>query len=153
MIDNQQGPKLPRHMSFGWLIAVLGNDMANSLDGHLKKIGLNISLWPTLFALWEEDGLTQTELTNRCNTAHYTTTRLLDTLEKMELVERQPHPTSRRAHLVYLTKKGRELEAEATSLAKQCNDEILSGLSADEKELVHSLMLRMIKKRNPDMKF
>lgn len=54
------------------------------LDKHLKEIGLNIDLWPTWFALWEEDGLTQPELTSRCNTAHYTTTPLFDSLEQKD---------------------------------------------------------------------
>ncbi len=147
MTDHQ--PELPRHTSFGWLIAVLGADMAHALDNRLKEIGLNISLWPTLFALWEEDGLTQSELTSRCNTAHYTTTRLLDSLEKMALVERRPHPTSRRAHLVYLTEKGRELEATAVPLAKACNDEFLSGLSPAERTQIQSLIHKIIINRNP----
>ncbi|WDE08720.1 MarR family transcriptional regulator [Thalassomonas viridans] len=152
MTDNQYQPELPRHMSFGWLIAVLGADMASTLDKHLKEIGLNIGLWPTLFALWEEDGLTQSELTSRCNTAHYTTTRLLDSLEKMELVERRPHPTSRRAHLVYLTEKGRELESKAAPLAKQCNEEFLSALSSSERAQITGLVKKVIAGRNPKLK-
>lgn len=146
MEDKQ--PALPRHKSFGWLIAVLGADLANELDSRLKGIGLNIGLWPTLFALWEQDGLTQTELTSRCNTAHYTTTRTLDSLEKMALVERRPHPTSRRAHLVYLTAKGRDLEIEATQLAKNINAEFLAHLSESEQNEISPLIMKILQGRN-----
>ena len=143
IIDNQYEPKLPRDKSFGWQIAVLGANMSESLDKELKSIGLSINQWPTLFALWEKDGLTQTELTSRCNTAHYTTTRLLDSLEKIGVVERQPHPTSRRAHLVYLTEKGRNLEVEAVAKAQAVNAKFLSSLSKKDQEQIMSLILKM----------
>ncbi|KZM40474.1 hypothetical protein OA92_07635 [Marinomonas sp. SBI22] len=137
--------KLPRHTSFGWLIAVLGGQMANGLDTRLKEIGLHIGLWPTLFALWEEEGLTQTELAHRCQTAHYTTTRVLDSLEKLELVERRAHPTSRRAFQIFLTEKGRSLEVEGTSRANECNQEFLSALTPEESDELHRLVAKVIK--------
>lgn len=152
IIDNQHAPELPRHMSFGWKIAVLAADLSESLDNELKTIGLTINQWPTLFALWEEDGLTQSELTSRCNTAHYTTTRLLDSLEKIGLVERRPHPTSRRAHLVYLTDKGRNLEKEAVAKAKAVNEEFLTWLSEEEQEQISSILLKIIVSKNPQTK-
>ena len=150
-MKDKQHPVLPRHTSFGWLVAVLSADVANSFDARLKEIGLNIGFWPTLFALWEEDGITQSELTNRCKTAHYTTTRVLDSLEKMDLVKRHPHPTSRRAHLVYLTEKGRSLEHEATLLAMQCNEEFLSHLSPNEQNEITTLIFKIIAGRNASL--
>lgn len=135
-------------MSFGWKIAVLAESMSTSLDKELRQIGLSINQWPTLLVLWNEDGLTQSELTARSNTAHYTTTRLLDTLEKMKLVERCSHPKSRRAHLVYLTEKGRALTKEAVAKAALVNEKFFDGFSANEKEQLELLILRMIKAQN-----
>ncbi len=135
---------LPRHTSFGWLIAVLASQLESDLDSRLREIGLNIGSWPTLFALWEEDGLTQTELTNRCHTAHYTTTRTLDALEKQGLVERRPHPTSRRSHLVCLTARGKKLETSATAMAQACNEDVLSALSAKERTQLNTLILKLL---------
>ncbi|UXI03376.1 MarR family winged helix-turn-helix transcriptional regulator [Photobacterium sp. TY1-4] len=80
--------------------------------------------------------MTQSELAARCQTANYTTTRVLDTLEKLALVERRKHPTSRRAYQIFLTEQGRALEAEATALAKACNHEFLSALSEAERDLL-----------------
>lgn len=151
MNAGKKGPKLPRVTSFGWLVAVLGSELAQSLDNKLRAKGLSLSLWPTLFALWEEDGLTQTELTIRCSTAHYTTTRVLDTLETKGLVERRPHPESRRAHLVYLTKEGKKIEEELTGEAIQTNEEFLAPLSADEQAHLKSLIFKIISERLPDV--
>lgn len=144
MSENQNEPRLPRQTSFGWLIAVLGSQLATDLDTRLQGIDLNIGLWPTMFALWEEEGLTQAELASRCQTAGYTTTRVLDALEKLQLVERRPHPTSRRAYQIFLTEKGRALEAAGTDMAKACNAEFLAPLSDEESEQLHRLVAKVI---------
>lgn len=147
MTDNTPKNRLPRQTSFGWLIAVLGDQMAQGLDEKLKEIGLNIGLWPTLFVLWEEEGLTQTELSKRCQTAHYTTTRVLDSLEKLGLVERRAHPTSRRAYQIFLTKKGRDLELEGTRKANECNQDFLNALTPEENKQLHTLIAKVIKSK------
>lgn len=125
--------------------------MGNCLDSALKELGININQWPTLFALWEQDGLTQSELTSKCGTAHYTTTRILDSLEKLNLVERQPHPTSRRAHLVYLTEQGRKLETTAVTKAQSINSEFLDVLTAQEQEQLQALVWKLITTRMPEL--
>ena len=152
IIDDKHSPVLPRHLSFGWNVAVIAAGLSERLDGELRSVGLSINHWPTLFALWEQDGLTQSELTNRCNTAHYTTTRLLDSLEMLELVERRPHPTSRRSHMVYLTDKGRGLEEKAVAKAKEVNKEFLSALSQDEQKQLSEILLKIICSHKPEIK-
>ncbi|MEX1056856.1 MAG: MarR family transcriptional regulator [Natronospirillum sp.] len=141
-------PALPREASFGWLVAVLGIDMASSLERRLKPIGLNLTVWPTLFALWEEDGITQTELAKRCRTANYTTTRGLDALEEKGLIKRHAHPTSRRTHLVYLTDAGRSLETQGTNEAYAANEEFLSALTDAEREDIKRLIKKIIASRD-----
>lgn len=131
----------------GWLIAVLGNEMAAALDARLKELGLKISMWPTLLMLWQEDGLTQTELSTRCRTAHYATTRTLDALEKKGLIERKQHPSSRRAHQVFLTEAGKALRHEGLKSAIETNEEFLSPLSENETQTLLKLLLKLVESR------
>lgn len=144
MITEKKTAQLPRHLSFGWLVAVLGGQMANALEEELKGLDLNITLWPTLFALWEEEGLSQAELATRCQTANYTTTRVIDALEKLELVERRKHPTSRRSYQIFLTPKGRELETPCATIATTVNDSFLSALTDDERQQMLTLISKII---------
>lgn len=102
----------------GWHVAVLARKMATQLDSELKKYGLKIAYWPTLFLLWEQEGLSQTELAQACMTEHYTTTRVLDKLESLGLIERRADPERRRTFRIYLTPKGRELEKPLTEAAR-----------------------------------
>lgn len=136
-----------RHSSLGWLIAVLGNYMAAALDDRLKELDLRITLWPTLMILWQEDGLTQTELSARCRTANYTTTRMLDVLEKKNIIERKSHPTSRRSHLVYLTDLGQSLKIEGITRAMETNNGFMSALSENEQETLINLVNKVINSR------
>ena len=133
-----------RMNSMGFLVAVLGTGLANALDESLKDLGLKITLWPTLLMLWDEDGLTQSELSERCRTANYTTTRMLDTLEKKGLIERKPHPTSRRAHLVYLTEEGKALKPKGLERAMSINKDYLSVFTDKESETFMALLNKLV---------
>jgi len=136
--------KLARKDSLGWLIAVLSEQMKNELDTSLKKHGLNIGLWPTLFALWQEEGITQTELAKRCMTAHYTTTRTLDRMVSMGLVERHTDPESRRSFRIYLTKKGNSLEIPLTREAKTVNQIFINRLNKIDGEQLVSTLQKLV---------
>lgn len=138
------GNKLKREKSLGWLIAVLSEQMKTELDNRLKQHGLNIGLWPTLFALWQEEGLTQTELSKRCMTAHYTTTRTLDRMESMGLLERRADPDSRRSFRIYLTEKGKSFEAPLTGEAKSVNQMFMGRLSKLDGDQLVSLLQKTI---------
>ena len=144
MVDDKKQPELARRDSLGWLVAVLHSQMAAELDERLKGLELNLGLWPSLFVLWEKEGLTQSELATRCQTAHYTTTRVLDTLEKKGLVERRKHPSSRRAYQIFLTDAGRALEKPAVAEANACNEAFLASLPIEQQRQLRTLLLKVI---------
>jgi len=129
-----------RQTSFGWLINVLANDASKLFDNELKKHGLTIALWPTLMCLWEEEGVTQRDIAKKSKVENSTTTRTLDKLEKLGLVERQADPTSRRSFRIYLTDEGRALKNELIPIPAGLNKEYLSVLeSSEQKELIRLL--------------
>lgn len=136
--------QLTRDQSFGWHVAVLARKMALILDSELKKYDLKISHWPTLFLLWEREGLSQTELAQGCMTEHYTTTRILDRLEILGLIERRADPLSRRTFRIFLTKKGRSLEKPLVKMANDINEQFLGSLSTKNKKETFIKMLQII---------
>lgn len=131
---------MKRNESLGWQIAVLAKNMAQDLDEALKAHDLKIGYWPTLFLLWEEEGLSQTELAKGCMTEHYTTTRTLDKLEILGLVERRPDPQSRRTFRIFLTDKGRRLQKPLTAEAEKINEKYLAPLSETKKESIIKML-------------
>jgi len=82
--------------------------------------------------LWEEDGLTQVELSNRSQIDRTTIGGLIDRLEQSGLLVRLPHPEDRRAYRISLTDSGKKLEQELTPLAEELHQAILARLSPEE---------------------
>jgi DNA-binding MarR family transcriptional regulator len=133
-----------RKTSFGWMINVIAGQAAKKLEIELKKQGLTIALWPTLMCLWEEEGVTQSEISAKSKVENSTTTRTLDKLENLGLVERRADPKSRRSFRIYLTKKGREIQKTISPLPTAVNQELLSSLDEAEQADMIRLLQKMV---------
>jgi len=138
--------KFDRQSSFGWLVNVVANQAAKSFEARLKEHGMTLALWPTMMCLWEEEGVTQREIAQKSKVENSTTTRTLDKLEKLNLVERQPDPNSRRSFRIYLTKEGRALKEVLLPLPIEVNKQMLSSLDNDEQQQLISLLQKMVAK-------
>ena len=126
-----------REESFGWLVNAMAHYMSKSLDIELRKHGLSVL---TLMCLWEQEGVTQREIAKKSKVESSTTTRTIDKLEKLGLVQRQVDPNSRRSFRIYLTDKGRALQKEITPIPLSVNHHILSALdSSEQKEMIRLL--------------
>ena len=71
-------------------------------------------------------------------------TNRLDRLEEMGFVERLPDPADRRGRLVALTDPGRELVDTAVVDHLANEDRLLSGLDADEREQLATLLRKLL---------
>ena len=74
---------------------------------------------------------------------------LLDELEERGFVERKRDPNDRRRHLVRLTADGKKTLRKLRALAGRLDDDFLAPLSDDEREALHSLLLRLAEVHEP----
>lgn len=113
---------------------------------YKEKFG-NYELTPQQFGLlrflWEEDGITQVELSTRSQIDRTTIGGLIDRLEQSGLLERLPHPEDRRAYRISLTQAGRALEAELTPLTVELNRAILEPLSPAEVKTLLTILQKL----------
>ncbi|MFA0145576.1 MarR family winged helix-turn-helix transcriptional regulator [Vibrio lentus] len=133
-----------RQNSFGWMINVVANKASKDFDIELKQHGLSLALWPTLMCLWEEEGITQRDIAAKSKVENSTTTRTLDKLEKLELVERRADPNSRRSFRIYLTEKGKALEEQLVPIPIRLNKELMNELDAEEQQQMITLLQKMV---------
>ncbi|BCS53410.1 MarR family winged helix-turn-helix transcriptional regulator [Geobacter sp. SVR] len=82
--------------------------------------------------LWQQDGLTQVELSEKSQVDRTTVGGLIDRLERTGMVERQPHPQDRRAHMIRLTPKGKTMEDQLTDAAQRVMEQFTAGLADTE---------------------
>ncbi|MEY2638928.1 MAG: hypothetical protein RIR90_410 [Bacteroidota bacterium] len=119
--------------------------VARRLQKNFRQAGLEITIeqWSVLYHLWKEDCLSQQELCNRTFRDKPSITRLIDNLEKQNLVKRMPSKTDRRINLVCLTEAARGLQQITIDLANQTMDEALVGVSKTEIETVRQVLQRV----------
>jgi len=119
--------------------------VARRLQKNFRAAGLEITIeqWSVLYHLWKEDGLSQQELCNRTFRDKPSITRLIDNLEKQELVNRMPSSSDRRINLVALPNKAKEMQQLTIDLANQTMNEALIGVKKEDIELVKQVFQRV----------
>ncbi len=119
--------------------------VARRLQKNFRAAGLEITIeqWSVLYHLWKEDGLSQQELCNRTFRDKPSITRLIDNLEKQNLVNRMPSSTDRRINLVSLTDKAKDMQQLTIDLANQTMNEALNGVKKEDIDLVKQIFQRV----------
>lgn len=110
------------------------------LQQRIGELGLTLGTWYFLRALWEEDGLSQRELSQRIGTMEPTTVSALNAMERLDLVRRERDPHDKRRRRVFLTDYGRSLKGEALRLLGELDRQALDGLSKREIDQLHLLL-------------
>ena len=104
------------------------------LSNNFKHYGVNITpeQWTVLIYLWEKDGVTQQELCNATFKDKPSMTRLIDGMERLNLVVRISSKEDRRINLIHLTRTGRDIEEKSRFIANKTLKEALKGLTIEE---------------------
>ena len=94
---------------FGTLIDRNMKIIRNNYLKVFKEIGLDITTeqWVLMDCLYQQNGMSQTELANGSFKNAPTVSRIIDLLCKKELTERQRFDNDRRRYKVFLTQKGK----------------------------------------------
>lgn len=109
----------------------------------LEGIGLYRGQTPVLRALWETEGLTQTELIARMKITPATMTKMLQRMEKAGFIYRKPDPADQRVSRVYLTDAGRAIQQEVEAVWLRMSEETFANFTPEESALLGQFLLRM----------
>ena len=96
----------------------------------LEPLGLTYPQFVVLMALWEEDGVSISQLANRAGLSKPTMTPLLKRLEHKGLIERQTLPDNERQKCIALTEQGRKLSRSSTEITEKVL--CATGLTLDQ---------------------
>jgi DNA-binding MarR family transcriptional regulator len=108
--------------------------IARRLQKKFNNAGLNLTIeqWSVLYHLWKQEGISQQELCNATFRDKPSITRLVDNLERLDLVKRVPSENDRRINLIYLTKQAQKLQEQSMGLAEETLNEALETVPAEK---------------------
>ena len=119
---------------FGILNGRISTLINRDLYNRFRKadLGITAEQWTILAILWQKDKVTQQTLSDITLRDKPSITRLIDNLEKQNLVVRISDSSDRRVNLIYLTPKGIDLEKQASIIINEVVNKILDEISNDE---------------------
>lgn len=134
---------LDQHLCFALYATSLA--MTKLYKPVLEPLGLTYPQYLVMLVLWEQDGITVSQLGERLALDSGTLTPLLKRLEGADLVQRLRDTADERRVLLRLTPAGRALKAPAAAVPKALAD--ASGCTVDElvdlKTRLHALRQRL----------
>ena len=139
--------KLESEITLGMLIGQIHRLSTKRFVQNSHMHGLEISLdqWLVLGPVWKNDGISQKEISEYCGKDKTSVTKIIDTLEKKNLVVRVTDQLDHRVKRVVLSQKGRELFLSALPVMAQTRDELRNGISDKEIEALKSILSKIYK--------
>nr|WP_319265122.1 MarR family transcriptional regulator [uncultured Draconibacterium sp.] len=126
----------------GYLLTKSSVLMKRKLSDLIKNAGYTITLeqWIILNTLWDNEGLIQTEIAKRAFKDKTNLTRILDKMERDDLVVRNRSKENRREYRITITKNGTKIFRELIPLVQNHNEKIMQIFESDERnQLINSL--------------
>ncbi|MDR0325098.1 MAG: MarR family transcriptional regulator [Oscillospiraceae bacterium] len=93
---------------------------------------ITIDHFAILFRLWQQDSLTQQQLCDLTCKNKSNLTRILDTMEKKDMLRRNLNPADRRSFIISLTEYSRSLQAPVTEIALKYSDRFFSRINDED---------------------
>ncbi|HTH98132.1 MAG TPA: MarR family winged helix-turn-helix transcriptional regulator [Stellaceae bacterium] len=138
--DGAPKPVLLFDRSVGYQIRTTHRMVQRALQARIEPHGVTPGMWYFLRVLWDEDGLTQRELSRRVGTMEPTTMSAIQAMENAGFVRRERNAADRRKINIYLTPAGRALETQLLPSGIDVVESATKGFSQREIDLLLSLL-------------
>ena len=116
--------------------------IARRLQKKFNNASLNITIeqWSVLYHLWKQDGISQQDLCNATFRDKPSITRLVDNLEKLDLVKRVASDSDRRINKIFVTKHSMKLQEQTMELAEETLNEALESVPPEKIEVCKEVL-------------
>jgi DNA-binding MarR family transcriptional regulator len=145
----------PLELSIGAQVKLTQRLLSRTLQSVLLPYDIPIGMWYFLRAMWQEDGMTQREISRRVGATAPTSVEQLRNMEARGLVARRPSQADRRKVHFFLTEEAIALKGQLMTVPQEIDRLALNGLSPGEIGFLR-LALRHVQKnleRNPHIEF
>ena len=141
-----------RTTSLGWMIQRIARRLDAAMEQRLSRHDMTVQQFAVMMTVLETEALSQSEIGERFGMPAYAISRAIDHLEDLGLVERRPHPTSRRTLTIHPTGEGRAISEALFGIVKEVNDELAAALSPSERSQLQALLSQVVRAGTPGPK-
>ena len=127
----------------GKYIAILSRQLNIYFAHELSETELNASELVYLAQLYAHDGLTQEEMAKELSVDKAATARVMQSMEKKNLIVRKTDEKDKRAKRVFLTEKATRFEDRIREIQKDWITYITQDMTMEESEKFYSQLIRM----------
>ena len=130
--------------SLGYLVRDANRAFQRLLEKRIGPHGITRGQWYFLRVLWEQDGLSQRELSARVGMMEPTTVIALRRMEQAGLIHRSRSASDRRITEVRLTPKAKRMRARLLRISRGVNEQGAIGIDQAELAKFRRVIARMI---------
>lgn len=127
----------------GYLLVRLGKHAQRLFSLKVEPLGVRPAHCDILLTLVARGALAQVDIASTLSIERAHLVALLDQLESMGFLIREPDAVDRRRHAVRLTAKGMQVATKISRLALEVEDSLVEPLAKKERELLRK-MLRLL---------
>ena len=140
------------HMEMGMLLSMAYRSMTRRFVHNTHESGLDISLdqWMVLGPIWQLKNPSHKDLSEFCLKDKTSISRIVDTLEKKNLVVRVNDQLDQRMKRVVLTREGKQLFNHVVPIMEKTREEVRQGISDSEIDAFKRVLIQINKNMNPE---
>ncbi|GAA0769413.1 MarR family transcriptional regulator [Clostridium subterminale] len=117
--------------------------LADEFNRRLQENGTTRVQWIALFYIGKAGEISQKELSDYMDIKESSMVRLIDRMEKEELVERRKDSEDRRITKIILTDRGKFLKEELMPIGQEFQNDVVKGISKENLEVFKEVLQRM----------
>ncbi|NLX36915.1 MAG: MarR family transcriptional regulator [Chloroflexi bacterium] len=125
------------------LLAQVGHLQHALVHRGIESFGLYRGQPRVLRLLWEEDGLTHSDLASRMRVQPATVSKMVQRMERSGFVERRRDPSDERVSRVYLTGRGRAVQGQVEDWFRDFQASYTTGLDEHDLAALRRLLMHI----------
>ncbi|MED3552052.1 MarR family transcriptional regulator [Cytobacillus praedii] len=129
--------------NIGVFIHAIDLEITNYVNNRLASYKLTSEQNLIMAILWEQEGISQNEISAKLNKDKASIARMVSALEKKGYISREVCPSDRRSVEIYLTAEGRELGSEVIPINKEILQVITRGMTIEDISELHTLLTKI----------
>ena len=127
-------------LSLPYLLSDSSRLLRRAFDARVRALGMTSPQARLLLVLHVTEGENQGSYAERLEVEPISLTRMIDRMEEAELIERRRDPADRRAWLLFLTDRSRQVIDQVSACLTELEGEMLIGLDEAQRDALARML-------------